>query len=575
MSHGFHSFASRTWANLAAPATERRVPGTIPVALATALIGITAAVWSVSTGHALDYDDASSHLTIARRLWDSTYPGFSQLGTVWLPVPHILLMPFTLSMWAWHNGAAGAALGVLCLITSASALYRIAARLDFTRAARLCTVAAFVINPSVLYIHTTALTEPVLIAGIAASLAGITRWTTAPRHLSPGELTVFSGIPAGVAVLSRYEGWAYTLAGILLVAIVAVRRFGWHGLWKPVLGFAAVPAAAIGWWLTYNWVLFGDPFEFSRGEYSASALQATTVANGMAPTQGSLGLSFATYNWSLVLTAGPALLTTAAVALLATAMLHGLEIRNLVIGVAASTYVFSIISLYLGKTVQWNIHTLPVDQWNTRFAMSPMLAVALLAGGAVQDMTAYLAKHHSAKAHHHTIQSTHDGRHHIHANRLLFALPAVVLASALAAQTIWWAGDPWNRSAVLAEARVQVHAKDEVRSGFLWLRNHYDGGNVLIDETSTGYGSMPTLGIPLIDCITRSTSEFTDAIANPQAYAKWVMVQREAFEQGASSSTSAETDLVGSTVRDDPYFLLHYQLVYSNGTDLIFERVDN
>ena len=116
------------------------------------------------------------------------------------------------------------------------------------------------------------------------------------------------------------------------------------------------------------------------------------MAEGLAPTQGSLGLSVATYNWSLLFTAGPAVLAIAVLALLCSAWMHGLGARNLVIGVAASTYVFSIVSLYLGKTIQWNAHTIPVDQWNTRFAISPMLAVALLAGGGAQDLAAWLKR---------------------------------------------------------------------------------------------------------------------------------------------------------------------------------------
>lgn len=556
---GPRTWGARVWRSWGETPDDRRVPGTIPVALVALVMGSAVAVWSVASGHALDYDDASSHLTIARRLWDSTSPGFSQLGTVWLPVPHILLAPFTLSLWAWRTGASGAFLGVLCLVVTSSSLYRIAARLGYGRAARLSCVAVFLVNPSVLYIHTTALTEPVLIAGIAASLSGITRWATSERQLSGGELAVFAGIPAGAAVLSRYEGWAYFLAAALLVLVVATRRWGARSVWSPLVGFCSVPTAGIVWWLSYNWVLYGDPFEFSRGAYSASALQATTVAEGMAPTQGSLGLSVAGYNWSLLDTAGPAVLVIVTVALLVSALVHGLDTRDLVIGVSASTYVFSILSLYLGKTVLWNLHTIPVDQWNTRFAMSPMIAVSLLAGGAVHDASVHLFA----------------SRRRVGRRTSGALIPVLVLTVALVGQTAWWAGAPQARSAVLSEAAVQVHAKSEVREGFLWLRSQYAGGKVLIDETATGYGSMPTMGIPLADCLTRSSgTAFEQALAAPQRHVEWVVVQRDAFENGSDSATSAQSDLVGITLRDDRSFLLNYRLAYSNGVDLFFERVN-
>ena len=34
------------------------------------------------------YGDAVAHLHIARRVFDSMNPGFRQLGSVWLPLPH-------------------------------------------------------------------------------------------------------------------------------------------------------------------------------------------------------------------------------------------------------------------------------------------------------------------------------------------------------------------------------------------------------------------------------------------------------------------------------------------------------
>ena len=42
----------------------------------------------------LNYGDAIAHLHIARRVFDSHRPGLSQLGSVWLPLPHLLMIPF-------------------------------------------------------------------------------------------------------------------------------------------------------------------------------------------------------------------------------------------------------------------------------------------------------------------------------------------------------------------------------------------------------------------------------------------------------------------------------------------------
>ena len=55
----------------------------------------------------LAYSDAVSHLEIARRVIDSRTPGLLQLGTVWLPLPHVLMIPFLVSMRMWRTGAGG------------------------------------------------------------------------------------------------------------------------------------------------------------------------------------------------------------------------------------------------------------------------------------------------------------------------------------------------------------------------------------------------------------------------------------------------------------------------------------
>ena len=48
-------------------------------------------------GDVLLYGDAVAHINIARRVFDSKTPGLLQLGTVWLPLPHLLMIPFLIS----------------------------------------------------------------------------------------------------------------------------------------------------------------------------------------------------------------------------------------------------------------------------------------------------------------------------------------------------------------------------------------------------------------------------------------------------------------------------------------------
>ena len=58
--------------------------------------------WSYGNGYAVAYGDAASHLNIARRAIDSLTPGAAQLGSVWLPLPHVLMMLFVWSDFLWN-----------------------------------------------------------------------------------------------------------------------------------------------------------------------------------------------------------------------------------------------------------------------------------------------------------------------------------------------------------------------------------------------------------------------------------------------------------------------------------------
>src|SRR5438874_461932 len=55
-------------------------------------------------GEILLYGDAVAHIGIARRVIDSATPGFAQLGTVWLPLPHLLMLPFVAADFWWRLG---------------------------------------------------------------------------------------------------------------------------------------------------------------------------------------------------------------------------------------------------------------------------------------------------------------------------------------------------------------------------------------------------------------------------------------------------------------------------------------
>src|SRR3990172_3069962 len=71
------------------------------------------------------YGDAESHLNIAKRVVHSITPGMAQLGGIWLPVPHLLMVPFVFFDPFWRTGLAGSIVSGAMFIISAIFLFKL------------------------------------------------------------------------------------------------------------------------------------------------------------------------------------------------------------------------------------------------------------------------------------------------------------------------------------------------------------------------------------------------------------------------------------------------------------------
>src|SRR5260370_10161742 len=83
------------------------------VAQLAAAISIASFFYYLRHGDLLLYGDAVAHINIARRVFDSRTPGVLQLGTVWLPLPHILTMPFIMNQLLWQSRVGGSIVSML------------------------------------------------------------------------------------------------------------------------------------------------------------------------------------------------------------------------------------------------------------------------------------------------------------------------------------------------------------------------------------------------------------------------------------------------------------------------------
>src|SRR3981189_3141751 len=95
------------------------------VAGAAVLVSLFAFLYYLQQGDLLLYGDAVAHINIARRVFDSQTPGLLQLGTVWLPLPHLLMIPFIFIDSMWQSGAGASIPSMIAYVLGVVGIFRL------------------------------------------------------------------------------------------------------------------------------------------------------------------------------------------------------------------------------------------------------------------------------------------------------------------------------------------------------------------------------------------------------------------------------------------------------------------
>lgn len=228
------------------PAAARRVFWF--VLLGAILAGGAAGWYYASQQLALSHYDARAHLVVARRVFDSLTPGWRQLGSVWLPLPHLLnLLPTALD-WSYRTGAISIAISIGAL---ALGLAAVAKRLVLQTGsvAAACVVPAVVLaNPNVLYLQSTPMTEPLLFGLTLLAVAAADAWLSDRSASNATSLAAF----LSCMVLTRYEGWLIAGALLVVTLLAKARIADLCRVWVPpaiaIAAFLGASLAATGQW---------------------------------------------------------------------------------------------------------------------------------------------------------------------------------------------------------------------------------------------------------------------------------------------------------------------------------------
>jgi hypothetical protein len=287
------------------PAIRRWDRESALVAGLAACISLTSFIFYFRHDALLLYGDAVAHINIARRVFDSRTPGLLQLGTVWLPLPHLLMIPFLFTDWAWRTGAGGSAPSMIAYVLGTIGIFRLVRsalsfRTQSDAAARIAAWLAAIVyaaNPNLIYLQATAMTEALYLSlfiwAIVYFFEFAQQAALGDRALEASASTSLMkcGLCLMGACFTRYDGWFLTLVTFAAAGAVVLKTK--HSGLKDLRKFVLLVAVAPALWLAYNAIIYRNPLEFANGPYSARAIERKTSRPGYPPHPGTHSLPIA------------------------------------------------------------------------------------------------------------------------------------------------------------------------------------------------------------------------------------------------------------------------------------------
>ncbi len=338
----------------------------------------------LGNGLGLSYNDARSHLDIGRRVVEGLKPGLAQLGSVWLPLNHILMVPLIWNDWMWHSGFAGALWNMLSFIGTGIIISKILNKLNVGLVGRITGVAVFVANLNTLYLQSTAMTEPLLLFTMTVGCYYLLDWHQTDYTLP----LIKSAFWIMLATLVRYDGWFLLgLSGLLVIrqlwvsgkGMILLERF--KRLEGMTILFSTLAFLGVIAWFAWNQLIFGDALYFMLGEFSAHAQQLVMEAAGALPTKHNIWLSAQVYFYALLYNSYtyPVILAISGFFYLLRDKSIGRESKW---GVSSlwAPLLFNILALYLGFSVIY-VQGISGDTWfNIRYGVMLAPTIAIMIG---------------------------------------------------------------------------------------------------------------------------------------------------------------------------------------------------
>lgn len=518
-----------------------------------------ATIWSYFHGYITAYGDAESHLNIAKRVIDSLTPGFAQLGGIWLPLPHIFLIPFVYFDWLWRTGLAGSIVSGIAFIVSAVYIYKIIFLVTENKWASFFGALVFILNPNVLYLQSTPMTELSLIVFFVLSSYHFILFLK-NEELLP---LIMSALFGFCATLSRYDGWALVLmeAGILFLYYFPIGiNFGgsdseeenngdiatdegrnlFRDTWSLFEGrlilFGTLAFVGVVLWLFWGFLILGDPLYFTHSRFSANSQQQSWLARGELPAYHNIAVALEYYFVTAMSSSGVFVFVAALLGMFTFLFDRVAKNRFFILLLLLVPFFFNVLTLFLGQSVIFIPGLTPTTfEWtlfNVRYGvmMAPFAAIFL----------GYLA-----------YRSGTFGKTLILA---LIVIQAVLYAIGFSPVL---ALDDGTRGLSSFIAKIPDAQN--------FLRDNYDHGLVLLDDYARAISIIRT-PIPMENIIYVGNKPYwEESFLEPQKYARWIVMQKN--------------DTVWKNIYDRPEvnarLFKYFNKVYTSENILIFRRIED
>lgn len=482
------------------------------------VLSIGAWVFYYNQGLTLAYNDARSHLDVARRVVDSLQPGAAQIGSVWLPLPHILELPLIWNDTLWHTGIAGSAISMIAFVLGGIYLLKIAQKLKLDKWASLLSLGVYLFNPNLLFMQTTPLTEALLIFLSLATVYYLLDWVESFSVLS----LVMAAFFTFLSTLARYDGWFVLMFVTVIVAVVAYMKRGYKFAEGNTFLYGTMASLGVVLWFVWNKLIFGNAFYFINGEFSAKAQQDLLSAAGQLLTKGNILYSTFVYLFAVGYNMGTWICIAAAAGIwiVFSTRQFRKEIKIALIALLAPL-AFNILSLYSGNSVLYLPKLPPFTWFNDRYGLMMLPAAAIFVG--------------------------------ILVNKKRLATILVSLLLILQCFSMYY-----GNNIITIQDGVRGASGEFLDLAGSWLHEHATTGLILAAASSND-ALLFRSGFHLDRFIVEGARKYWDkSIEDPTVYATWIIMHKG--------------DLVYKHLATNPLFLNNYHLAYHDDFSFIYQR---